>query len=413
MAQDRKNVRSINCTQCSAPLELYGGHNVKSINCGYCGAVLDSKFEYKVVKQFKDLHRPYCPIKIGSKGKLKDVEFTVIGQVEYQDNEGYTWVENQLFSPTHGYAWLEYDNGHFVFSRKVRDLPDKHVSRQSKSTFMARGQKFTVYDAYPAKITYVEGELTWIAEIGDKVELIDGIAPPLIFTVERTDKEEEYSLGEYIHPLEIYKSFRISGKPKTRMDVHPAQPYEPNPFYQGMSKAAMYYLPVAIILLIYVFIAGSGKLILNESITPDQFVAGKATKTFRISEPDRLVEMRLGTGVRNSWAFFDVIIMRDGMELYSLAKEISYYYGGSGEDAWSEGSPRVKSYFKLPEAGEYNLFVTGESPQKTNLNITIKEGVIVSRYYIGLLILLLIASASHFLARSSFRMKKWAEDDDD
>ena len=33
------------------------------------------------------------------------------------------WVDHQIFSPTHGYAWLTVENGFVTFVRKSREAP--------------------------------------------------------------------------------------------------------------------------------------------------------------------------------------------------------------------------------------------------------------------------------------------------
>jgi hypothetical protein len=120
--------------------------------------MLDSRNEYRAVTQFKDIKRPPMPLKLGMQGKIKDVEFTIVGVVQFRDGEGYQWLEYQLFSPTHGNHWLVSSQGHFVFSRRVRELP--RISNVQKSKFKAKGMTFSVYESYTAKIIFVEGELT-------------------------------------------------------------------------------------------------------------------------------------------------------------------------------------------------------------------------------------------------------------
>ena len=108
-------VRSINCTQCGAPLTLHGGHRVESLTCGFCGSVLDAHEDFKVVRTYADLKRPYSPLALGMSGKIKDVEFTIIGMVQYRDAWHDSWLEYAIYSPTHGYAWVAYEHGHFLF----------------------------------------------------------------------------------------------------------------------------------------------------------------------------------------------------------------------------------------------------------------------------------------------------------
>ena len=247
MAEAEAKLHTIKCTQCAAPLTLNGGRQVRSITCGYCGSVLDTKEEFKVVKQYLDRKRPPSVLELGMKGKIQDVEFTIIGVVQFQDDEYARWLEFLLFSPTHGYAWLEEDAGHFIFTRRVRDLPDKPVSSQRKSTFKARGHTFKVLEEYTISISYVEGELTWVAEVGDKVRLLDAIEPPFIYTVEKTGTEEEYSIGEYLQPEVVHEAFGIDFAPQKRHTVHPAQPYIPSPTLVALSEAGKYFAPLALI----------------------------------------------------------------------------------------------------------------------------------------------------------------------
>lgn len=419
MADAGKQLRSINCTQCGAPLNLLGGNRVKSINCGYCGSILDSRDEYKVIKRYEGLKRPSSPVRIGMEGRIRGVAFTVIGMIEYVSIDS-RWVELLLFSPTHGYAWLEYEDGHFIFSRGVRDLPDRTVSHRSKSRFKARGRNFRVYEHYDARINYVEGELTWIAEKGDKVSITEGIDPPYIYCIEQTGKEQEYSFGEYLQPEEVYQAFRLSGKPRIRRGVHAAQPYIPGSLVTGLSRAGLIFMPIVLILYLFVLLIGSGHTVFNGAISAAGFLKGAATRQFDVTDPDHLLGLYLQSNLRNSWASYDITVMKDKQELFSLAKQISYYSGVEGGESWSEGSKSVKTYFKLPQAGKYNLYVSGEGgmgergniAQNTPLQIRIDEGVIVSRYFLWLLIIFSISAAMKKFRELMFEASRWSDEDD-
>ena len=412
---------SINCTQCGAPLELHGGHRVQSITCGFCGSVLDTKEQFKVIKQYLNHKRLPGPIKLGMQGKFNDVEFTTIGMLQFQDVERYRWMEYMLYSPTHGYAWLVYYSGHFVFSRRVRDAPS--AVPRPKSKFKARGREFKVLEVYAAEIIYVEGEMPFVAEIGDKVSLIDAIDPPYIFSVERSGNEEEYIFGEYLDPKLVYETFGITEEPIEPIGIHPAQPYVPRPLTVGVSKAAMIFLAPTLAVALLLTIFGQGKVVLQGSANPAQFVNGVQSKPFQIRYPDRLVGLELHSSLSNAWAWFEVEIHRDDKPIFSLGKEISYYSGYSGGEHWSEGSRSASALFKVPDEGTYTLKITGQggtgnrgaTPQNQSLVYKIREGVMVSRYFLGLAILLAIAALWARLARMRFESARWAEyvDDDD
>ncbi|RKZ36335.1 MAG: hypothetical protein DRQ37_04355 [Gammaproteobacteria bacterium] len=421
MAEAEAKLHTIKCTQCAAPLTLKGGHQVRSITCGYCGSVLDTKEEFKVVKQYLDRKRPPSVLELGMTGKIHGVEFTIIGVVQFQDDEYARWLEFLLFSPTHGYAWLEDDAGHFIFTRRVRDLPDKPVSAQRKSSFKARRHTFKVLEEYTISISYVEGELTWVAEVGDKVRLLDAIDPPFIYTVEKTGTEEEYSIGEYLQPEAVHEAFSIDFEPKKRYTVHPAQPYIPNPMLVAMSQAGKYFAPLALVIVIYAFFFGSGETLLRGSVTPVQFIAGAQSAPFEVKNKDSLLALHLSSPLKNAWAWFDVTVRNEQREIFSLSKQISYYSGYSGGEHWSEGSQSTRAYFKVPAAGKYTLLVTGEGgtgsrgtkPQQKALNVTVKEGVIVSRYFVILLALTMTAFLWRYIMRWRFEARRWETDEDD
>ena len=418
-------IRAINCTQCGGALTLNGGHRVESITCGYCGSVLDAKQQYRTVKKFMtERKQPPSPLRIGMKGRLKEAEFTIIGLIEYRScSDGASWFEYFLFSQTHGYAGLEYDSGHYLFSRKVRDLPDRSVRPVEKSSFVVSHQTFKVYESYRAKISYVEGELTWIAQTGDEIALIDAIAPPYIFTIEKTPNELEYSYGEYLTGEEVYRAFNVKATPASPREIHPAQPFGGSHFMQSLAVAGKVFLPVNLVLLIIVLIAGSGQEVLRTQLSANSYLAGANTQSFTVTQPNRLVALDLDQPLQDAWFWYDIEVLQHDTTLFSMAQRISYYSGYEGGEHWSEGSTRTHTYFKVPEAGDYQLRLVGEGgtgeygqmPQKKTLSLTVTEGVLVSRYFLSMVVLAVLAWLSLPVRRWHFENKRWGsyEGDDD
>ncbi|MCH9671585.1 MAG: DUF4178 domain-containing protein [Gammaproteobacteria bacterium] len=422
MAATQSALRSVNCTQCGAPLELHGGHRVQALACSYCGAVLDSKDEYKVVQQFVKRDRPPTPFELGMKGVIHGVEFTIIGMVQWRTMDGYAWLEFQIFSPTHGYAWLEIFRGHYIFSRRVRDLPTERVSPITRSQFRLRDGTFSVFESYSATILYVEGELTFIAEAGDNVRVIDAIDPPRMVSVEyRDDQEEEYSWGEYLQPEDVHAAFGLTDVKTKPIDIHPAQPFIASPLASALSRFAKYFAIGAGCIVIAIFLMGRGSEVLNTQFTPDMFDDTSPSASFTLAGAGKLLKLELFSPITNNWANYDVIITRDNQPVFSLAKQLSYYNGVEGGESWSEGSQSADAYFKLPDAGRYELVVQAESAGRgkqasrppQSLRVTIKEGIIVSRYFIALMILMVLAAAWLPLSRLRFESKRWEDGDDD
>ncbi len=415
------DLRSINCTQCGAPITLHGGgHKVLSITCAYCGSELDAKAEYQVITQFNTRERPITPIELGMKGQFKGVEFTVIALVQYRTTDGYAWLEFALYSPTHGYAWLEQINNHFLFSRRTRDLPSTPMRPQVKSTFKVRDRTYRVFESYTASIIYVEGELTFVAEKGDKVRITEAISPPYIYSVERTASEEEYVVGEYLEPEVVYAALGLPNEPAKRHSVHPAQPYAPSPLVSGLSRAGLYFMSAAALILVLVLVLGLGNTILVARFDARVFKEGLQSQVFNVSDPGKLVSLDLYSRFNNAWAAYDIQVHKGDKPIFSMEKQISYYSGYEGGEYWSEGSQSAHAYFKVPEAGAYRLVIKAQggtgrnrSPPRTGLVVKVREGIVVSRYFLILLVLFTLAFSVKHLARWRFESKRWEDTEDD
>lgn len=425
---NNKIIKTINCTQCAAPLQLYGGgRRIESISCGYCGSVLDARKDYATIKKFSSVVRPYkYPLKIGQQGALRGIAFTIIGAIEYEMVSGESsWLEYLLYSPTHGYAWLEYENGHFVFSHKVRDLPEGNINQLEKSRVSTRGRNYKVYEFYTAKVTYVEGELTWRAQLDDKLRLIDCIAPPYSYTQERTEQGVEYSAGEYLQPAEVASAFNIKEGFDKPVGIHGSQPFIANNFIRGLVEGGRIFAPITFLLLMLVMFIGSGERIFYDNISAAEYLGenGSFARQFTVTQPDRLVELELSANLDNAWTWYDIEILKDEQPIFSLSQQISYYHGYEGGESWSEGARRVSTYFKVPEAGEYSFRLSGEggsgnrgtTPQNAPLFIQLTEGIIVSRYFLIITLISLLGWLSIPLYKLHFEALRWGayEDDDD
>lgn len=419
----KPKLASIRCTSCGAPLQLHGGgHKILTLNCNYCGAVMDAQKEYAVLAQFKNQRKPDCPLEIGMQGTFKGVEFTIVGMVG-QDAEG-EWVDLLMFSPTHGYAWLSYENGHFTFTRRTRACLGSALWTQAvKSTVPCGEQTFRLYERYEAKITYVAGELTWLAKVGDASQLAEAIAPPWLLSAEKSADESELYLCEYVEPEEVYRSFKLTDKPPVRSGVHPAQPFK-WAISETVSRASKPFAIFALLAALFIWLFLDGKKVYSETIPVGAAQAEQQTREFTITQPDRLVALELDTNLSNAWLYFEITLMHAGKEVYSLGKEVSYYEGYDDGENWSEGSNFATALFKVPEAGAYSLTVQTPEGGKGEtvatlpsgwMTLSVREGFVGSRYFFILLLLSGLGALWHPLERWRFERRRWqeVEEDDD
>jgi uncharacterized protein DUF4178 len=401
MTKQAAVVKAVSCPNCGSPINLFGGHRVESIICPACNSCLDGRDEYKVIEQFIKMNRPNLPLKIGMVGMIKDIEFTVIGIVRWreEDDEGvYISYGIQIFSPTHGFAWLNRDDEfNYTFSRDVKDLPEGlGVSPGVGERFTAKGMKFTVQETGSETISYVEGELSWIAKLGDTSRYVTAYSAPYIYEISRSDAELEYSFGEYISAEAVYAAFGIDGTPIKASSTSDLKP--DSQLVKSRKSAGRIFLMICLAITAALFIMGRGTVILDEKIPFAKYSDGGETKTFKVSKSGALMRIDLDCPVSNAWTYFSCSVMKDDTQYFTIGKEISYYYGSD----WSEGSKSASAYFRLPDSGEYKLFIeadggtgnSGTTMQRNNLRIIIRENVFITRYFIILTILMFLFSIS-------------------
>ncbi|GAB4280345.1 MAG: hypothetical protein Kow0029_24850 [Candidatus Rifleibacteriota bacterium] len=419
-------LKAIKCTQCGGSIEIRGGHNVKSIVCQYCGSCLDTKDEFKVLHQFLNNKKPFMPMKIGLKGKLRGVMFTVIGVVQMEErSEGeiFRWLEYLLFSHTHGYVYLCFEDGHWVMFHEVKDLPETPVdlSMPRKSSFKVRNKTFKVFESSGAQISYVEGELTWQAKANEKVRYLDAVCPPYMYSLEQRSREIEYFWGEYIPYQEVNEAFKINSFEP--VGVYSCQPFSASPMFEAFSKGAL--LAGAIAFIMYFLISSNGSLVFNQTFGSNIFKEGQTSKDFVVKKPDLLYGLRVYTpSLKNAWSYYDIrVVDKDEKTKYfDMPTALSFYEGYEGGEYWSEGSTEVTAYFKIPETGEFKLAMdgeggTGEQPE-TNFNlprtvVEIREGVRQGHYTLAWSFLCLLLSAPYFIKKWTFETQRWADGDDE
>ena len=401
-------VKSIQCKSCAAPLSLYGGgHRIRTLNCEYCGAVMDVREDFEILDKFTNQNKPDCPLDIGMEGEIKGIAFIIIGMIGYRSHYGDRWVDLSLFSETHGYAWLSYQLGHFSFFRRVRDLPDRDMTHLGvHSTFRVKGVSYTFFEAYQGEITYVAGELTWVAKVGDKSIYRDAIAPPMMFSMEETENEREYYLSEYINPDEVKSSFTFNFD-SHRSSLHPGQPFIA-PLREALSKISR--IPLALSLL-FIFVFGfisEGKTVFTENIS-DFSTGHTIVRDFKIDNSSHLVEVRFTNSYADRWIIKDITLFDEQSEVFSFgsrlfSKNRSSLQGQTG-----------KARFKIKKPGSYSLRMkvskgsNYSNPNRSQaIQLSVRQGVIGNRYFKYLLIISLISFLLFYISRHFFEKKRWS-----
>jgi len=373
-------VQSIKCTNCAAPLKLLGGGRVESITCSYCKSVLDLNDNYKVLSNFKKVkERHKLPFELGMKGKLKGVEYTIIGRITYTETiyVEHRWSDFLLFSPLYGYAWLTYEQGHLLYSKRNRTFPNLTWEEiEQQSLVVVDDKDYKPYERYTAKVTYVEGELTWIAKFGDKINFIDLVSTPYGISAENNGKEIEFYNDEYLDATEVYESFGVPEEQRERAEgFHPLKPLN-RPFFKELSKISLWFIFIMSLLMMVFMFDGSGKTIAS-------FKAGNlepVKEPFSVTSTKYLTSIHIKANSSKALNNFNIKLFKDEALIFSLTQDSAYIFDEmTGKvskrlESWEKRAKEVEVYLDLEKVGLYQLSVEPiDSTVVSILDIKVKE----------------------------------------
>ena len=374
---------SIKCPNCSAPLAIIGGGRVQTITCAYCKSVIDLNDNYKILSQFKNVVVPQLPFKIGMRGKIENVEWTIIGWIVYKDEDGSRWSEFLLFSALYGYSWLIYEKGIISFSRRIRDL-DLRKWQKGVATlpiFYKNGH-YLLEDgeSYQSVIDFVQGELTWVAKKGDKIECWDykGAKRETI-TIERSANELETYITKELDADEVYNSFKVEEKDRVikKRGVIDRLKEE----LEDKNRAPFIgIVGIFTALFITIILSFSADRVLYQSFNRD------SNRSITINSDAFLTKIELKGDIKSY-----------SLSLYQGAKKILYIDSGKVffikktlNRSWSSSAVGANIYIKL-DKGVYFLKIKKIDPiTNKSINVKIESGVIRLNYILPLFILILL-----------------------
>lgn len=406
------DLKTINCTQCGAGLSVLGGGRVQAQVCGYCGAVLDAQENYALLDQYENMDRPDSPFHIGMTGRMKGVEFTIIGTLGnemQEDGETYSWVDHQIYSPTHGYCWLTWtaDERKVTFTRRVRGLAD----RSDRRRIGMLGRRFEITERYTSRLTFCEGEFTWPPVVGEETDVTEAEADGYVLAVTRSHSgsdqaEIEYTLTEDFDALATIHAFggevpdwasryTFASTARSSLDT------------RGTGLFGML-VPGAALALVMSILAIIGLYAMQSDLAVQAFTdtPGPHAMTFEVVSTDRVHGIELHTPVSNTWAYYDISLTQIAdddaeIELAEIGREIGYYFGGSGDDSWSEGSQYTTIGFRPPATGEYALEIVRSEQGGGDTPLTVR--VFYGQFTIIWLLMIAIASGIILVMRIFFR----------
>jgi DNA-directed RNA polymerase subunit RPC12/RpoP len=423
---------AIECPACGAPITLHGFGGVEQVACPYCGTILkpsskpradgDSEAARNLdIVLRAERQRQQSRLNLYERGEFDGHTWEIIGILWRQvvaDGSVFPWQEFLLFNPYEGYRWLIYQMHDAVWSIGGPLLGAVEVQPGYQPRAIWAGETYKHFSTGNARVTYVEGEFPWRVMVGDVAQAHDYVCPPKMVSVEIEQNEfgadVNFTQMRPISPAEVWAAFKRTGEPPASYGIHPA---EPNPYAHPFYLRAGIVLALVWLIVLIIYTSGrDNEVAFNAVLTPQQPVL---TQEIELGDDGeyQTVEFELAaSGMNNSWAYVDVMLV-DVLteEAVAAGLEVDAYSGVDGGESWSEGKNPSSVIVGGVRGGKYILQAQAQidpsgDPADT-LKLTIKRDVPLLRYIFLPLLFIAAFPLINLGRRMAFEGKRWSTSD--
>ncbi|MFH1809410.1 MAG: DUF4178 domain-containing protein [Pseudomonadota bacterium] len=419
--------QGVRCAGCGSPVEGRFPPDTEMLVCSSCGAGLElDQTQTRVVMQNRE--KPSFDLEIGHKGVLDKIAFEVVGRMRHEEmDEGLTYSSEEylLYQERAGYRWLEKsDSGHWTLSARSHLQPGLDLFSMAPRDKVGIGDTtWEFVESGVQTLAYVDGALPWVARVGDRARYADLVAPPRSYSVEISETadggEREMFEGRHVPVSELNAGF------KTRLregsGVAAAQP-----FVRTGTQTALMWLgalfAVVNLGLLGVSFTKSGRVVAKVQLGAEQYRSEWMSEPFQLKLKPSVLEISGRASVDNAWVALNFGLVNQNDEVcLETDGEASYYHGVEGGESWSEGSNSFSEYVRVDKPGTYRLLVfgtagQGETPESAggpSVTLVLREGVMLSRYFLIMLVLAAVYPLKEIVRRRSHDKRRIPVEDDD
>lgn len=343
---------TVPCYNCNTTTALDVNFEVITFACPNCTSVYKNTRD--VGLKFHNKRQPYSfdeKLELGKTATFDNKEYKITG-ILIKKNRGFEWTEYILEAKQGDYLYLSEAAGHWILLTEIEF--DKKVGNHPL-TIEYEDVIYDRYDYYYPTLIAAQGFFDF--DIFDKIELIEYINPPLMFSFEKLGHEQTSFLGRHISKSEMKKAFGTSSLPSKR-GIGQVQP-----FIFDIRNLALTFCFVAVLILLTNWYLNKDRVeknVLNTEISFDQFTTKDyVTPSFDLNGSSAPLSIRVHSNVDNSWANVQVALINEmtGEEIYAN-KDIEYYHGYTDGENWTEGNPTEEFNICGVAAGKYHLSIT-------------------------------------------------------
>lgn len=415
--------KRITCAGCGASQGLKDERSRMAV-CEYCGRHLEiSGDELKVLGEGPGRDWQF-PIELGADFRLKGQRFEVIARLALIEDGDVSELTRQylLYNPRRGTQWLSEYRGHYDLSESTHVMPegDPLTAKRGDVFKTFDGREWVVEGTGEYELTYVDGALPWLAQVGDRnvyAEAAEKTGSGATFEVESLGDEVEYAIGRKI-PLAAVKSAL------GRQDLPaPAEPLE-----NVVEKRRWFHRVMAIAgVVLLVNLAGAwfcmqqGKTVLRQHFSAAELSSEVMSGPFPIASSGNVVKVVARAGLDNAWMALDVALVEgEDRVVHLFDQDIEYYHGVEGGESWSEGSRKKTTYFLAPSSGAHHLLLHAVSARgnastaetcEHGLEVQVIDGAARPHAFVGMAVLSGVIFVLLIVLYSSW--KSQGEDEED
>ncbi len=441
--------KTIICNYCQTEISLKSGQEAGSVTCPSCNSLINPDTS-EIIATLNELNNALSRVPksqyvlanvvpLGTKITLEGVKYEVIGRIVYNyydsiQEEGGYYTEFMLFNAQKGYLWLECSDGHWSYGRKIP--LSSHLQKQIgnyRLNYPGINKPFKKYNGnIRSKIIYVEGELPWVAKIGDMSKVIEYASPPYSVSIEESTGEIELYLMTYLPVKELKQNLEVPEEQKKKLPRPSSWP-APNKPYPEWKKALqrMSFLVGILSLVLLLYGEFSKTLLYKETVPlsnlisvsqdepPPSFVLNnkKSIDLQGAKILDIDLSYRRG-GETNFWLYFDIeIIDPETQEAVGwIGAELSHYSGYDNEGYWEENNlssntsiriENLQAVFATLTLSQFDQdFFKQIHPEERSVFVKIYKKPYNSWAYLYLVIIGLIIGIIMFINKSSFDARR-------
>ncbi len=465
-----EKVIKMECTACGSndikkTYREEDGEKINVAKCNSCGAEYDPKTpEY--YHYFHELFTDNSGLlfQLGTKGTLRGMEFEIVGRLRYQDEEDtepYPWDEWVLLSAEGWFGYLvEAEDGKAGYYLYQEHVPESLDLYSSDDVIEFNGKSISREDTgFVGRIADFDGELPWIPQIGEGMQLYDFAIGKNQYTVEQTESEISITKGDFYSYEEVVTAFNVSADKVAHLkEMGDAQK-------KGKTRALVYGAALALSFIFFVGVnffdkglpAPSQKIILEINKVQvekngnfysggilhgpvalkrksqlygfDLFVDQKiqhlnndwvASKVYLIKAD--LLAKEFGKPITQENATLlnnylgDIDTLEKVVENYSFQEDFWHESGRDSEGPWTESTTFSSELAVMDDPGDYYLYqqIFSKNPQKDNWIPIVTSETHSSWYYLlASLVLGVMLYLDGGLRNSSAKKDDDDEDDDE